>query len=347
MLGKEIVVCKSAAYFAKPLFRALNKTQEVRPYSHSFEQFPDGEFKVRLDDPNWARGRDFIVITTGNPHNVLPNMWELAMLARTLKLNGAQSVEAIVTHLPFCRQERKSKPGECTSTDAVADFLKTVARIDRIIFFDLHVAAIQTLYSVLSIPSMHIRTRFLFENYLRKKALGELSGWSICAPDLGRRQEAKAIAKDLWGEQTDLHLVQIDKERLGPTRTRLKSVEGLVKGRNIAISDDEINTGGTLITASRALKERGAKRVLVLATHGKLVGGAARRLTAEEAIDEVVVSNTVSIPSEKRTSKIKIISLAPILAELINLLADKQNDRPIEPQLEDFMLRSDLEIFGK
>ena len=208
----------------------------------------------------------------------------------------------------YARKDRKDEGRVPITAKLVANLL-TTAGADRILTLDLHATQIQGFFDV---PVDHLFAKPIFVQYFREHPLPNLA---FAAPDVGRAKMARAYAEELGGE-----LVMVDKRRLSAEQTDVGVVIGDVSGKNVVMVDDMITTGGTVLTAALALKERGAATIRVAAVHAIFCGPAAERLSAAP-IEEILVTDTVPLNSRAQAleeqGKMRVLSVAGLLGEAI------------------------------
>lgn len=250
------------------------------------------------------RKRDvFVIQPTCRPVN--DNIMELLIIMDACKRASADSITAVVPYYGYARSDKKDQPRVPITAKLVADII-SAAGAGRIICMDLHAEAIQGFFNI---PVDHLYSMPVFIDYLRGTGINDLV---IVSPDAGGVARARAYAKRLSAD-----LAIIDKRRVGNRDTaEVLHVIGEVKGRNCVLVDDIIDTAGSITKAAAILLDRGARDVKALAPHAELSDPARQRLM-ESAISEVIVSDTIPIPSSKMTEKIKTISIAPLLGETI------------------------------
>ena len=250
------------------------------------------------------RQRDVYVIQpTSRPVN--DNLMELLIILDACKRSSAKSITAVIPYYGYARSDKKDQPRVPITAKLVADLL-TVAGATRIITLDLHAEAIQGFFNI---PVDHLYATPVFIEYLRRLEANDLV---IVSPDAGGVARARAYAKRL---EADLAIV--DKRRAGNVdQAEVMHVIGEVENKLCVLVDDIIDTAGSITRAAAAIKEQGAKEVRALATHGELSGPAVERLE-KSVLSEVVVSDTIPVPPEKQFKKLKVLSIAPLLAETI------------------------------
>lgn len=267
------------------------------------ENFPDGELRVEILDA--LEGcHVFILQPTAPPAG--DHFLELMLMADACKRAGALRVIAVVPYFGYARQDRKTRPGEPVGARLMAELMEN--RIDRIVTVDAHTPAIEGFFRI---PVEHLSAIPILAEALRP----ELSPSSILvAPDLGAVKMARRYAEFL-----DLPIAYVHKTRLSGTKVRVREVVGEIEGRSPILVDDMISTGGTLISAMRALLDKGClPRFNIAATHGLLVGDALERLSSLP-LSAVVLTDSIAMPHFGSLS-VRVVSLKQILAHAIERL---------------------------
>ena len=275
--------------------------------------FSDGELKVEIEEN--VRGHDtFIIQSTCSPTN--KNVMEIMLIADALKRSSASKITAIVPYYGYARQDRRVRSARVPiSAKVVADMFASVG-IDRVLTIDLHSETIQGFFDM---PADNVyATKFMVddikENNDRKKVV-------VVSPDVGGVVRSRALAKLL--DDTDLAI--IDKRRDTANQSEVMNIIGEIEGKVCIVPDDIIDTAGTLCNAAIALKEKGAKAVKAYITHPVLSGPAIERIN-DSAIDELVVTNSIPLNKEaQKCSKIRVISIANIIAECITRLSNEES----------------------
>ncbi len=267
--------------------------------------FPDGELLVKLDED--VRGRDcFVVQSTSTPVN--EHLMELLIWIDCLKRASAYRITAVMPYFGYARQDRKSEGRTPITAKLVANLI-TAAGADRVIAMDLHAAQVQGFFDI---PMDHLLASRVFSDFFREEAAG-MGRIAIVSPDPGNLKAASYYA-----EVVNADLAFIDKRRQSATSVAMTNIVGDVAGKTILMIDDMITTGGTIAEASKILKENGAGKIYVAATHGVFAGKAIERLT-EAPIERVIITDTVPL-SEKCAPllpRLKILSVAPLMGEAI------------------------------
>lgn len=263
-------------------------------------RFADGETDVRILEN--VRGCDcYVIQPTCRPVN--ESAMELLIMLDALRRASAGRITAVIPYYGYARADRKTLPRVPITAKLLANLI-TSAGANRVITLDLHANQIQGFFDI---PLDHLHANPVFLDYLKSK---ELSNKVVVAPDVGGVERARAIAKRL-----NTGLVIIDKRRPMTNHAMVYNVVGNVKNCSAIIFDDMIDTGGTLCSVARAVKDQGAKRVFAVCTHGVLSNGALACIE-ESPIEEVIITNTIPFPG-KPGGRVKILSVAKILAEAI------------------------------
>jgi ribose-phosphate pyrophosphokinase len=283
------------------LAREISKQLGIPLTDGGITRFSDGEIDVKIHDS--MRGHDVFVIQP-TCHPVNENLMELFILLDALRRASAGRVTAVVPYYGYARKERKSQPREPISAKLIANFI-TLAGADRVLLLDLHTEAIEGFFDV---PTDHLTARKLLADYLKGKRLHDPA---VVAPDVGASKRARALANLL-----DAPIVFIDKRRPREEEAEVLNVVGEVQGMDCVVVDDMITTGGTVTSAVIALKEAGARRVFIAATHPVLTGSAVERLRATP-VEEVIVTNSIPIVPARQGPPITVLNVAPLLAEAI------------------------------
>ncbi len=252
-----------------------------------------------------VRGLDtYVVQPTCNPVN--DNLMELLIMCDALRRASAAGITAVIPYYGYARQDRKVAPRTPITSKLVADLL-VAAGVSRVVCVDLHAGQIQGFFNI---PFDHLHALPVFlEDYLKTRFDQEAV---FVAPDAGGVERTRAYSKRL-----DAQLAIVDKRRERANVSEVMHVIGDVEGRDCVIVDDIIDTAGTLCNAARAVKDRGAKRVVACATHGVLSGPAVQRIM-DSPLEEVVVTDSIPLsPAAVACPKIKSVSIARLLGEAI------------------------------
>jgi ribose-phosphate pyrophosphokinase len=283
-----------------PLAAEIGEIIGKSPDGATIKQFSDGEIFVRIDRN--ARGRDvFIVQTTSSPSD---NIVELLLLIDAARRASAARVTAVIPYFGYGRQDRKDQPRVSIGAKLVAN-LMVAAGADKVISIDFHQHQIQGFFDI---PVDHLYAAPVITKYFRDLGLEDLV---VVAPDVGSAKMARG-----YGKRLGASFAIIDKRRPKANMSEVLNVVGDVDGMNCLLVDDMVDTAGTLSNAVVALKDRGAKAVYAAATHAVLSGEAVKRLS-EAPLEEMVVTNTIAIPEEKRFENLRVLSVGDLLAKAI------------------------------
>jgi ribose-phosphate pyrophosphokinase len=266
------------------------------------ERFPDGENVIKLEDD--VRGRDcFVVQSTCSP--VDENLMELLIYLDCLRRASARRVTAVIPYFGYARQDRKDE-GRVPITAKLVANLITTAGADRVLAIDLHAAQLQGFFDI---PVDHLMGELVLSKYFRGKKIGKLT---VVSPDVGNIKIASRYAARLGGELAIVH-----KKRMSGSEVEAQEMIGEVEGRNVLMCDDIIATAGTVSGAAKLVKERGAEKIYVGATHGVFAEEALDRLR-QAPIDEVAVTDTIPLDEKaKDLGNIKVLSVSSMLGEAI------------------------------
>jgi ribose-phosphate pyrophosphokinase len=272
-------------------------------------RFSDGEVYVQINEN--VRGEDvFIVQPTCPPVN--DNLMELLVMIDALKRASARRITPVLPYYGYGRQDRKVMPRVPISAKLVADLI-TTAGAHRLLAIDLHAGQIQGFFNI---PVDHLFAAPVLIDYLARQ---DLHDPVLVSPDAGGVERARAIAKRLKAG-----LAIIDKRRDGPNVAVFMHLIGDVRNKDVVIIDDMIDTAGTIVQAVQALRREGARRILACAVHGVLSGPAIERIGIPD-LEELVITNSVPLPAEKRLAKIRVLSVAPLVAEAIRRIHDEES----------------------
>ena len=287
-------------YLDNPLTRA-----QVR-------RFADNEVFVTIDEN--VRGEDvFIIQSTSYPAN--DNLMELLICIDALKRASGKRITAVMPYFGYARQDRKTGGRTPISAKLVANLI-TRAGADRVLTMDLHAGQIQGFFDI---PTDNLLPTPLIANDIRNH-YGQGEGVMIVSPDVGGVVRARALAKRI-----DADLAIVDKRRSGPGESEVMNIIGEVKGRRCILFDDIVDSAGTLCNAAAALKASGAEDVVAYCTHGVLSGGAVARVDGS-ALAELVITDSIGNHAViAESSKIRHLTIAPLLAEAIKRIADESS----------------------
>ncbi len=303
----------------RPLAEAICKELGTQLGDSEVGAFSDGESFVSIYET--VRGSDvFVVQSTSSPVN--DNLMELLIMIDALHRASAGRITAVIPYFGYARQDRKTKPRDPISAKLVANLI-TRAGADRVLTMDLHANQIQGFFDI---PVDNLLGAPVFVNHFRARFEQSHSETMVVSPDVGSVARARAFAQKL-----DMPLAIVDKRRQKANSCEVMNIIGDVRGKNVILLDDMVDTGGSLCNAAKALVELGSARsVTACASHGVLSGKAIDRINASD-IDEVIFLNTiVPRPDISRVCpKIKYLSVAHLFAEAIERIYDEQSVSPL------------------
>ena len=275
--------------------------------------FSDGEIQVEINEN--VRGHDtFIIQSTCSPAD--KHLMELMLLADALKRSSASKITAVVPYFGYARQDRRVRSSRVPiSAKVVSDMFSSVG-INRVLTLDLHSETIQGFFDMPAdnIYATKLMVEDIFKNYSQDNLV-------IVSPDVGGVVRSRALAKYLGG----LELAIIDKRRDQANESEVMNIIGNVEGKECIVPDDIIDTAGTLCNAAKALKDAGASKVSAYISHPVLSGPAIERITNSQ-IDELVVTNSIPLTQDgQKCSKIRVISIAPLISECIKRLSNEES----------------------
>jgi ribose-phosphate pyrophosphokinase len=267
----------------------------------SLQRFPDGEINLKIECD--VRGADVFVVQPTCPP-VHENLFELLSFADCLRRASADRITAVIPYYGYARKDRKDEGRVPINAKLVANLL-VAAGYNRVVAIDLHAAQIQGFFDI---PVDHLYARPVMIERVRQ--LGAVSP-IVVSPDVGGVKLARAYAKDL-----DCDLAIIDKRRISGEVTQIEHVIGEVKGRDVVLVDDMVSTGGSIVDAARIVKQKGANKVFIVATHAVLAGKAVEKLNSAD-VEKILFADTIPMPTAK-IPKLELVSIAQLLARAID-----------------------------
>ena len=279
----------------KILSKNIAKYLKTKLVNSSIRKFADGEIYIEINE-NIRGNSIFIVQSISSPAN--DNLMELLLCIDALKRSSAKNITAVVPYFGYARQDRKVVPRTSISAKLVSNLI-TKAGADRVVTVDLHAGQIQGFFDI---PVDNLFSTPIFARHVRKRIKSKKI---ICvAPDVGGTERARALGKLL-----NVGLAIVDKRRPKPGQSQVMNVIGDVKNQTCVIVDDIIDSGGTIVNAAKALKQRGAKEVYVYITHGVLSGDAVKKIK-NSVIKNLVITDTID--NSQKTKNVKNIEVLPI-----------------------------------
>ena len=268
------------------------------------EKFANGEIYARYLES--VRGADVFIVQSVAGEHVNDALMELLIMADAAKRASARTITAVITHYGYSRQDRKAAAREPITAKLVANLL-TTAGVNRVMSIDLHQGQIQGFFDV---PVDHLTALPILADYFKAKNFPK-DKVCVVSPDVGRAKAAKKLSDMLEADLAIMH-----KGRPGHNKAEITALIGDVDGKICIINDDMIDTGGPIAAAAATLKANGAEEVYICATHPVFSGPAYERLE-NAPVKEVVVCDTIPVPLERQTGKIKVVSVASLFARAI------------------------------
>lgn len=303
----KILACNSNRPFAESVAAYLG----VPMTAASVVRFPDSEVFVEIQDN--VRGEDvFVIQSTSNPAN--DNIMELLICMDALRRASARRITAVMPYFGYARQDRKQSPRTPISAKLIANLI-TSAGANRVLTLDLHAGQIQGFFDI---PLDHLYAAPVFISDVMNQYPGEKL--VVVSPDVGGVVRARAIAKRI---DADLAIVDKRRERAGVSE--VMNIIGEVKGRHCILVDDIADSAGTLCNAAAALMEKGAASVAAYVTHGVLSGKAVERVTTSQLTSLVISDSILATESVRQASNIRILSVAPLIAEAIRRISEEKS----------------------
>ena len=283
--------------------------------------FSDGEVAVDIQEN--VRGKDvFIVQSTCKPTN--DHLMEILVMADALRRSSAGRITAVMPYFGYARQDRRVRSARVPITAKVVADMITAVGIDRVVTVDLHADQIQGFFDI---PVDNVYGTPLFVADIERQKHDDLM---VVSPDVGGVVRARALAKQL----NDADLAIIDKRRPKANESQVMHIIGEVEGRTCVLVDDIVDTAGTLCKAAQALKDHGAAKVYAYCTHPVLSGPAIDNIS-NSAMDQLVVTDTIPLSEQGRQcDKIRVLRLAPMLAETIRRVNNEESLSAMFDRLE-------------
>ena len=295
-----------------PLVQAIAQYLELPITQASVRRFADEEIFVEILEN--VRGEDvFVVQSTAFPAN--DNLMELLICIDALRRASAKRITAVLPYFGYARQDRKPGPRTPISAKLVANLI-TVAGANRVLSVDLHAGQIQGFFDI---PTDNLYAAPVMSEDIKARFSGKPI--TVVSPDVGGVVRARALAKRL--DNAPLAIVDKRRERAG--ESEVMNIIGDVNGRFCVLIDDIVDSAGTLCNAAAALKEGGAAGVVAYCTHGVLSGAAAARVDASELTELVITDSIAAYEASEATPKIRLLTIAPLLAEAIRRIADESS----------------------
>ena len=292
----------------KPLSKDIARFLKSKLVNSSIKNFADGEIYVELNE-NIRGNSIFIIQSISSPAN--DNLMELLLCIDALKRSSAKNITAVIPYFGYARQDRKVVPRTSISAKLVSNLI-TKAGADRVVTVDLHAGQIQGFFDI---PVDNLFSTPIFARHVKKNIKSKNI---VCiAPDVGGTERARALGKIL-----NVGLAIVDKRRPKPGQSQVMNVIGEVKDKTCVIVDDIIDSGGTIVNAAKALKDRGAKEVYVYITHGVLTGEAVKKIK-NSVIKKLVITDTIDNKDKTKSAKnIEVLSISALMGEAIKIISN-------------------------
>ncbi len=292
----------------KQLSNKISKNLKNKLVNTSIRKFADGEIYIEINE-NIRGNSIFIIQSVSSPAN--DNLMELLLCIDALKRSSAKNITAVIPYFGYARQDRKVVPRTSISAKLVSNLI-TNAGADRVVTVDLHAGQIQGFFDI---PVDNLFATPIFAKHIKRKIK---SNNIICvAPDVGGVERARALGKKL-----DVGLAIVDKRRPSPGKSQVMNVIGNVKNKICILTDDIIDSGGTIDNAANALLNRGAKEVHVYATHGVFSGDAVKKIKNSKIKNLVITDSIDSSDKLKKVRNIEVLSISILLAEAIKRISN-------------------------
>ena len=292
----------------KTLSKKISKYLKSKLINSSIRKFADGEIYIEINE-NIRGNSIFIIQSISSPAN--DNLMELLLCVDALKRSSAKNITAVIPYFGYARQDRKVAPRTSISAKLVSNLI-TKAGADRVVTVDLHAGQIQGFFDI---PVDNLFATPIFARHIRRKLNSKNL---ICvSPDVGGVERTRALARKL-----DIGIAIIDKRRPVPGKSQVMNVVGNVNGKKCIIVDDIIDSGGTIVNAAKALKDRGAKEVHVYVTHGVLSGEAVDKIKKSH-IKNLVITDTIDNKDKvKKAKNIHVLTISNLIGEAIKRISN-------------------------
>ena len=290
------------------LSKNISRHLKSKLVNTNIKKFADGEIYVEINE-NIRGNSVFVIQSTSTPAN--DNLMELLLVIDALRRSSAKNITAVIPYFGYARQDRKVAPRTSISAKVVSNLIAN-AGANRVVTVDLHAGQIQGFFDI---PVDNLFTTPLFARYIKKK-------WKnknlICvSPDVGGVQRARGLATKLKAD-----LAIIDKRRPKPGKAQVMNIVGDVKGKVCLIVDDIIDSGGTIVSAAKALKENGALDVYVFITHAVLSNDAADKIKKSKVKKLIITDSIDNSKKIKNNNKIEVLSISSLMAEAIKRISN-------------------------
>jgi len=290
------------------LCKDIARNLKLKLVNTNIKRFPDNEIYVEINE-NIRGNSIFVVQSTSNPVN--DNLMELLICIDALRRSSAKNITAVIPYFGYARQDRKVVPRTAISAKLVSNLI-TDAGANRILSVDLHAGQIQGFFDI---PVDNLFATPIFARHIKKNI--KTNNLICVAPDVGGVERARALSRRI-----NVGIAIIDKRRPTPGKSEVMNIVGNVKHKRCVIVDDIIDSGGTIVNAAKALKDKGAKEIYVYITHAVLSGSAVDKIK-ESQIKKLIITDTIDNSKKiKISKKIEVISFAPMISEAIKRISN-------------------------
>ena len=290
------------------LCKDIARQLKLKLINSNIKRFADNEIYVEINE-NIRGNSIFVVQSTSNPAN--DNLMELLICIDALRRSSAKNITAVIPYFGYARQDRKVVPRTAISAKLVSNLI-TNAGANRILSVDLHAGQIQGFFDI---PVDNLFATPIFARHIKKKL--NLNNLICVSPDVGGVERTRALSRKI-----NVGIAIIDKRRPTPGKSEVMNIVGNVKNKVCVIVDDIIDSGGTIVNAANALKNKGAKDVYVYITHAVLSGAAVEKLEKSE-IKKLIITDTIDNSKKIKTiKKIEVISIAPMISEAMKRISN-------------------------
>jgi len=290
------------------LCKGIARNLKLKLVNTNIKRFPDNEIYVEINE-NIRGNSIFVVQSTSNPAN--DNLMELLICIDALRRSSAKNITAVIPYFGYARQDRKVVPRTAISAKLVSNLIMD-AGANRILSVDLHAGQIQGFFDI---PVDNLFATPIFARHIKKNI--KTNNLICVAPDVGGVERARALSRRI-----NVGIAIIDKRRPTPGKSEVMNIVGNVKHKICVIVDDIIDSGGTIVNAAKALKDKGAKEIYVYITHAVLSGSAVDKIK-ESQIKKLIITDTIDNSKKiKISKKIEVISFAPMISEAIKRISN-------------------------
>ena len=290
------------------LSQEIAKRLKIKLVNTNIKRFSDGEIYVEINEN--IRGNSIFVVQSSS-HSANDNLMELLICIDALRRSSAKSITAVIPYFGYARQDRKVVPRTAISAKLVSNLI-TNAGANRILSLDLHAGQIQGFFDI---PVDNLFSTPIFAKDIKKNI--NTNDLVCVSPDIGGVERARAL-----GRRINASIAIVDKRRPAPGKSEVMNIVGHVKDKTCIIVDDIIDSGGTIISAAKALKDKGAKDVYAYITHAVLSGNAVDKIEKSQVKKLIITDSIDNSKKLKKSNKIQVISISSVMAEAIKRISN-------------------------